>query len=168
MVTQAINGETRPSVISAKDWIDLSWTGLVWKRVSPMDGMTGGSQHPLFCVFGHYWHGDEQTNKQTKNRLILVQACSWPVRRQSFAIWVAKIYIGHINYVNKQNVHSVPLCECLRLFKTWSSIYLQTMLASASFRPNLWISFSSRRSHSFFSPIGRLLIDLWYHLHPVS
>ena len=42
------------------------------------------------------------------------------------------------------------------------------MLASASFRPNLWISFSSRRSHSFFSPIGRLLIYLWYHLRPVS
>ena len=41
--------------------IPLSWSFLVWKRVSPMDV---GSQHPLFCVFGHFWHGDKPTNKQ--------------------------------------------------------------------------------------------------------
>ena len=35
----------------------------------------------LLCVLGHFRHGD----KQTTNQVILVQACSWPVRRQSFA-----------------------------------------------------------------------------------
>ena len=36
----------------------------------------GGNQQPFSCVLGHFWHGDERTNKQTNNRVILVQACS--------------------------------------------------------------------------------------------
>ena len=40
-----------------------------------MDVMNRGQSNPLSCVFGHFRHG-----------LILVQVCSWPVRRQSFAV----------------------------------------------------------------------------------
>ena len=39
------------------------------------------TQEPFSCAFGHFHHGDNQTN----NKVILEQACSWPVRRQSFA-----------------------------------------------------------------------------------
>ena len=41
----------------------------------------GGSQQTFSSVLGDFWHSDKRTN----NQLILVQACSWPVRRQSFA-----------------------------------------------------------------------------------
>ena len=46
----------------------------------------GGSQQPFSCVLSHFWHGAERRNKQTNNQVILVQACSWPVRRQYFTI----------------------------------------------------------------------------------
>ena len=45
-----------------------------------------GSRQPFFCVFGHFWHGDTRTIEQTNNLVILEQACSWSVRRQSVAI----------------------------------------------------------------------------------
>ena len=86
----------------------------------------------LLCVLGHFRHGD----KQTTNQVILVQACSWPVRRQSFA--KKKIYAGlpcfleflilshlnannlilsHLNTWNlllsHENAKSVILCENL-------------------------------------------------------
>ena len=73
------------STIQKTGWV---WSGLekgftyLWMR------SLGRSQNPLSCVFGHFWHGDEQTKKQTKqanNWLVQVQACSRPVRRQSFA-----------------------------------------------------------------------------------
>jgi len=35
----------------------------------------GGSQKKIFCVLGHFRHGDKQKNEQTNNRVILVQAC---------------------------------------------------------------------------------------------
>ena len=70
---------TRPSVNYAKDWLDHSFLfpGLVWfeKRVLFWIWSLGGSQQPFFCVLGHFRHGHEQTN----NRVILVQACPWPV-----------------------------------------------------------------------------------------
>ena len=39
-----------------------------------------GTQEPFSCALSHFWHGDNQPN----NRVILEQACSWPVRRQFF------------------------------------------------------------------------------------
>ena len=53
-----------------------------------------GSQQPFFCVFGHFRHGDERTNEQPTNRVILVQACTWPaVWRKSFAIIFTRCFI---------------------------------------------------------------------------
>ena len=63
--------EQRPDI----PWIHLRSSGLV--RIWSL----GRRQHLFFCGFSHFWHGHEQPN----NRVILVQACSWPVRRQSFA-----------------------------------------------------------------------------------
>ena len=63
----------------AGPFIPFSWSCLVWKRVLLWIWSLGGSQQPFFCVFGHFQHGDEQTNKRTNNRVILVQACPWPV-----------------------------------------------------------------------------------------
>ena len=62
--------EQRPDI----PWIHLRSSGLV--RIWSL----GRRQHLFFCVFSHFWHGHEQPN----NRVILVQACSWPVRRPSF------------------------------------------------------------------------------------
>ena len=61
--------KTRPSVNHAKGWLD-HWSVIPhsWSCC-------------LVCVFGHFRHGD----KQTANQVILVQDCSWPVRRQSCA-----------------------------------------------------------------------------------
>ena len=74
--------EQRPDI----PWIHLPSSGLV--RIWSL----GRSQQLFFCVFSHFRHGHEQTN----NRVILVQACSWPVRRQSFAI---KLVILVINWM---------------------------------------------------------------------
>ena len=68
--------EQRPDI----PWIHLPSSGLV--RIWSL----GRSQQLFFCVFSHFRHGDKQMNNQPTNRVILEQACSWPVRRQSFAI----------------------------------------------------------------------------------
>ena len=55
--------------------IPLSGSYLVWKRVSPADVITGGSQQQLSCVLGHFKHGDEQTpecNSTTPNEYNIV------------------------------------------------------------------------------------------------
>ena len=82
--------KTRPSVNYTKDWlghwsiIRHSWSGLVWKKVSPyMYVITRGSQHPLSCVLGHFQHGDKQTNEQPGDPRASLLLTS--VRRQSFA-----------------------------------------------------------------------------------
>ena len=49
-----------------------------------------GSQQPFPWVLGHFRHGDTQPTEQLGDR---GQACSWPLRRQSFAIW--DIFHGH-------------------------------------------------------------------------
>ena len=73
---------TRPSASYAKDWLDhsLPFPCLVWSGKGFHFGCdhSGGYQQPFSCVLGHFWHGDEQTNKnkQTNNQVILVQACS--------------------------------------------------------------------------------------------
>ena len=73
--------------------IPHSWPGLVWKRVSPLDVITRGSQQPFSCVLDHFRHGDNQTT----NWVILMQACSCPVRRQSFAIVVSGVSDYHLS-----------------------------------------------------------------------
>ena len=59
--------------------IHLSWSCLVWKRVSLwMSSLGAVNNH----VLGHFRHGDEQTNKQTNRRPTgwsCLQACFWPV-----------------------------------------------------------------------------------------
>ena len=66
--------------------IPLSWSNMVWKK-----GFTYGcgrwgavNSHSPVCwvIFGMV------TPEQPNHRKILVQACSWPVRRQSFAKYV--------------------------------------------------------------------------------
>ena len=86
----------------------------VWKRVSPMDVVARGELTTIFLCIGPFsarWRTNNQpgdprasllltrmrrqslaifdmvtnNNNQTNNRVILEQACSWPVRRQSFA-----------------------------------------------------------------------------------
>ena len=78
--------KTRPSANYAKDWLDQLFPipGLVWRGKGYHLWMwsTSESEKPFPCVLGHFRHGDEQAT----NRVILVQACSWSVRRQSFAI----------------------------------------------------------------------------------
>ena len=64
--------------------ITLFWSNMVWKRVSPMDVVARGQLTAfLLCIrsFLAWLHPNTQTNI----RVILVQACSWPVRRQYFA-----------------------------------------------------------------------------------
>ena len=77
--------QTRPSVNYAKDRVDqlfLSY-GMVWSE----KGCTYGCDHyravnnNTLCRFSVWW----QPNIHLNNRVILLQACSWPVRRQSFA-----------------------------------------------------------------------------------
>ena len=64
--------------------IPHSWSNMVWKRVSPMDVVAWGQfSHSPVCVLSFF---GMVTPKQPNNRVILEQACSWPVRRQSFAI----------------------------------------------------------------------------------
>ena len=81
--------EQHPVSKSAKYWFHKffpqSCSGLFLKRVSPMYVIT---TKPFSCVSGHlsfsaWWH---PKNKQTTNQVILEQACSRSVRRQSFAL----------------------------------------------------------------------------------
>ena len=54
-----------------------------------LDVITRGQSTTTFLCIGTFlawWWTNKQTNKQTTNQVILVQACSWPVRGQSFAI----------------------------------------------------------------------------------
>ena len=79
--------KTRTSVNDAKDWLDqlFLFPGLVWKTFFYLEcGHWGGQSKAIFMwmrPFSAWW----RTNNQTSNWMILVQACSWPVRRQSFA-----------------------------------------------------------------------------------
>ena len=60
----------------------MVWCGLVWKRVSFIYGCDtkGVNNHlPVYhAIFAMV------TKTQPNNRFILEQACSWPLRRQSF------------------------------------------------------------------------------------
>ena len=55
---------------------------LVWKKYHLWMWSLWDSKQPFSCVFSLVT--PKQTNERPK--VILVQACSWPVRRQSFAI----------------------------------------------------------------------------------
>ena len=66
--------------------IVMAWPGLAWAGISPMDMITRAlSTANFLCIrsFLAWW----QTNTRTTNWLILEQSCSWPLRRQSFAIY---------------------------------------------------------------------------------
>ena len=69
--------KTRCQLCKRLAWpmIPLSWSGLVWKRVSTMNVITRGQSTPIY--FPVYWA-----------IFGMVQACSWPVKRRSFAIIV--------------------------------------------------------------------------------
>ena len=69
----------RSSINYAKDWLD--------QRVSHICMWSlGVSQQPFSCVLGQFRHdGDKQPTEQPL--VFLEQACSWPVKRQSFAIF---------------------------------------------------------------------------------
>ena len=69
--------------------IPHSWSGLVWKRVSPLDVIDHRAHSTAIYV---YWAifsmvPPNQKNKQTNNQVFLVKAWSWrKVKRQSVAI----------------------------------------------------------------------------------
>ena len=60
----------------------LDWYYLFCNSVSLLDVITRAQSTIIFLCVRHFWHGGEH---QT-NQVILEQACSWPVRIQSFAI----------------------------------------------------------------------------------
>ena len=70
-------------------WTVLVFTRLNWAVVGcsrlycGVLGCTGRSQQLFVCVFSHFWHGDEQTNKQPGDPSASLLLTS--VRRQSFA-----------------------------------------------------------------------------------
>ena len=77
----------------------LVWSCLVGKRVSPMDLITMGQSTTISRFIGPFlaWW---RTNIQTPNQLILEQASSWLVRRQSFAI-----KLSSKRYFHKTQIH---------------------------------------------------------------
>ena len=75
--------KTRPRAASLV--ICRYYDDLVWNRVSAM-WLLGHSQQPFSCVLGHFCHCENWTHKQTNNRVIVEQSCSWKLRRQTFAI----------------------------------------------------------------------------------
>ena len=80
----------------AGPFIPFSWSCLVWKRVLLWIWSLGGSQQPFFCVLGHFRHGHEQTN----NRVILVQACPWPVWEGSLLQFLCPLfYHSSLNFL---------------------------------------------------------------------
>ena len=74
----------------AKDWLNLLF---FFPGLETMDVITiiQCSQQPFFSVLSHFRHADKQKNEQTTKRATLEQACSWPVRRKSFAIGILKL-----------------------------------------------------------------------------
>ena len=62
----------------AGPFIPFSWSCLVWKKSFILDMITRGQSTTIFLCIGPFsaW---SRTNKQTNNRVILVQACPWPV-----------------------------------------------------------------------------------------
>ena len=65
--------------------IVMAWPGLTWAGISPMDMITRAlSTANFLCIrsFLAWW----QTNTRTTNWLILEQSCSWPLKRQTYAI----------------------------------------------------------------------------------
>ena len=90
--------------------LSLSWSCLVWKRVSLWMWSLGGSQQLFSCVFGDFWHSDEQRNEQTnKQPGYPVQACSSPMRKQC----VAKMTWSN----------STPF-QTMKIMTMWWSLYL--------------------------------------------
>ena len=100
----------------------------------------GGNQQPFSCVLGYLRYGDEQTNKQTTNQVILEQACSWPVRRQSFVPelrpWMAWRVLAssgspgsrfvHLHFLVKARPRSNPLS------RSRANSFLLTKFSSSS------------------------------------
>ena len=76
---------TRPSVNYANDWLDHSFHVPGLEKGFTLDVITRAQSTSISMCNGPFsacWHPTEQTN----NQVSLVQACSWPVRRKSFAI----------------------------------------------------------------------------------
>ena len=72
--------------------------GLVWyvlvrsgKGFLPMDVITKAQSTAISCVWDHFWEGDKGTPEHPHNRVILEQACSWPLRRPSFALYYFRL-----------------------------------------------------------------------------
>ena len=79
----------------AGPFIPLSWSCLVWKRVSLWMWSLRGSQQTFFCVFGRFRHGDDkETNKQPGDpsaSLLLVPRppCFWKQKQVGRGTWLA-------------------------------------------------------------------------------
>ena len=75
--------KTRTSVNNAKDGLDQLF--LMKKGIAYMNVITMGQSTTIFCALTHFRDGDKHPFEQPANWVILEQACSWSVRRQSFA-----------------------------------------------------------------------------------
>ena len=83
--TMQVTGRTIYSSFLVMSYLEKGYT---------LDVNTGEQSTNIFVwVLVQFRHGDDE---QTNNRVILVQACSWPIRRQSFAInqqlWLWKLF----------------------------------------------------------------------------
>ena len=80
------------STLQKTGWtiLSLSWSCLVWKRVSLWMWSLGGSQQTFFCAFGRFRHGEDKQTNDPASLLLVASgsgnlAGSWPVRGLSFA-----------------------------------------------------------------------------------
>ena len=126
--------------------------------------ITRGQSTTIFlCIgpFSAWWQPNEQKNK----RVILVQACSWPVRRQFFVLFLAAALVGFNLIIQRSylrtwlNDKSVgcrkhqcvwfSLCVCLYLSvcvlrkwykrRQWGGGYVRENSLETSFRNNSYI-----------------------------
>ena len=127
--------QTRPSVNNAKDWLNQHSSFLVLSCLEK--SITQGCDHygavnnhfPVYLsVFG-VAPGDNQMNNRTNNWVILVQACSWLVRRKSFAIG------EHGKHVKMDNLEDMfffvddPTC-CCRIWNPTLGLHWKAITSS--------------------------------------
>ena len=128
----------------------LDWYHLFCKSVSLLDVITRAQSTIIFLCVRHFWHGGEH---QT-NQVILEQACSWPVRIQSFAI---RMYQRKYSYnaftkgklmCKKDCSGSSNVLDSLCIYwkmRTWSvTNYFLLNFTSLSEETNHWIIDSIR------------------------
>ena len=75
--------------------------GLVWHALFfsslvclPMNVITKAQTAAISCVWDHFRDGDKGTPEHPHNRVILEQACSWPLRRPFIALWLKDWFKG--------------------------------------------------------------------------